>query len=100
MWNYYYEDVKRNWGTSRALTRYINDLIRFTMMSHEDTFYEIYQEVHSRGQEEVFYKQLEKMKYQDKHRHKCVKDHWEYAYGKITGVHQSHETLFGNTDIK
>ena len=88
------------WGTSRALTRYINDIIRFTMRSHEDTFYEIYQEVHSSGQEEVFYKQLEKMKYQDKHRHKSVKDHWEYAYGKITGVQQSHESLFGNTDIK
>ena len=70
------------------------------MSGHEDVFYEIYQEVHSRGQEEVFYQQLEKMKYQDKHRHKCMKDHWEYAYGKITGVQQSHESLFGNTDIK
>ena len=100
MWNYYYGDVKRNWGTSRALTRYINDIIRFTMMSHEDTFYEIYQEVHSKGQENQFYQQLEKMKYQDKHRHKSIKDHWEYAYGKITGVQQSHESLFGNTDIK
>ena len=69
-------------------------------MSHEDTFYEIYQEVHSQGQEDEFYKQLEKMKHQDKHKYKCVKDHWEYAYGKITGVQQSHESLFGNTDIK
>jgi hypothetical protein len=69
-------------------------------MSHEDVIYEIYQEVHSRGQEEQFYKQLEKMKYQDKHRHKSVKDHWEYAYGKITGVQQCHESLLSNTDIK
>ena len=68
-------------------------------MSNEDTFYEIYQKVHSQGQEEVFYKQLEKMKYQDKHKYKCVKDHWEYAYGKITGVQQSSETLFTNNDI-
>jgi len=67
-------------------------------MSHEDVFYEIYQEVHSRGQEEVFYQQLEKMRYQDKHRHKSVKDNWEYAYGKITGVQQSHETLLRNQD--
>jgi predicted helicase len=69
-------------------------------MSHEDVFYEIYQEVHSQGLEERFYNQLNKMKTQDKHKYKCVKDHWEYAYGKITGVQQSHESLFGNTDIK
>jgi hypothetical protein len=67
-------------------------------MLHEDLFYEIYQEVHSRGQQEQFYKQLEKMKTQDKHRHKSMKDHWEYAYNKCTGVQQSHETLFGNQD--
>jgi hypothetical protein len=70
------------------------------MSGHEDVFYEIYQEVHSRGQEEVFYKQLEKMKTQDKHKYKCVKDHWEYAYGKITEVQQSHETLLNNQDSK
>jgi hypothetical protein len=70
------------------------------MSGHEDVFYEIYQEVHSRGQEEVFYKQLEKMKSQDKHKYKCVKDHWEYAYDKITGVHQSAETLLSNQDLK
>jgi hypothetical protein len=69
-------------------------------MSHEDVFYEIYQEVHSRGQEEVFYKQLDRMKTQDKHRHKSVKDHWEYAYNKITGVQQSHETLLRNQNSK
>ena len=68
------------------------------MSSHEDVIYEIYQEVHSRGQEEQFYKQLEKMRYRDKHKYKCVKDHWEYAYGKITGVQQSHETLLRNQD--
>ena len=69
-------------------------------MSHEDVFYEIYQEVHSQGQEEQFYKQLEKMKHQDKHKYKCVKDHWEYAYGKISGVQQRHETLLSNTNRK
>ena len=69
-------------------------------MSHEDVFYEIYQEVHSRGQEDEFYKQLDKMKTQDKHKYKCVKDHWEYAYDKITGVQQCHETLLRNQDSK
>jgi hypothetical protein len=70
------------------------------MSGHEDVFYEIYQKVHSSGQEEVFYKQLEKMKFQDKHKYKCVKSHWEYAYGKITGAHQSDETLLSNQDSK
>jgi hypothetical protein len=69
-------------------------------MSHEDVFYEIYQEVHSRGQEERFYKQLEKMKYQDKHRHKSIKDHWEYAYGKISEERQSGESFLKTQDIK
>lgn len=69
------------------------------MSGHEDTFYEIYQEVHSSGQEEVFYKQLEKMKTQDKHKYKSIKSHWEYAYGKITGAQQS-ESFLENQDIK
>ena len=68
------------------------------MSGHEDVFYEIYQEVHSRGQEEQFYKQLEKMKTQDKHKYKCVKSHWEYAYAKITGAQQSDETFLRNQD--
>jgi hypothetical protein len=66
-------------------------------MLHEDEIYEIYQKVHSRGEEERFYKQLDKMKAQDKHRHKCVKDHWEYAYMRITGAHQS-ETFSEDLD--
>jgi len=70
------------------------------MSGHEDVFYEIYQEVHSRGQEEIFYKQLEKMKYQDKHKHKSIKDHWEYAYGKISEAHQMNESFLKNQDIK
>jgi hypothetical protein len=51
-------------------------------------------------EEEVFYKQLDRMKTQDKHRHKSVKDHWEYAYNKITGVQQRHETLLINQNSK
>jgi hypothetical protein len=68
------------------------------MLGHEDVFYEIYQEVHSKGQEERFYKQLEKMKTQDKHRYKSIKDHWEYAYVKISREHQGDETFLKNQD--
>jgi hypothetical protein len=70
------------------------------MSTHEDEIYEIYQEVHSNGLQDLFYNQLDKMKYQDKHKHKSVKDHWSYAYGKITGAHQSDDTLSVNQDIK
>ena len=65
-------------------------------MSHEDVFYEIYQEVHSQGLEERFYNQLNKMKSQDKHKYKCIKDHWEYAYRRITGDQEIHDTLLNN----
>jgi hypothetical protein len=50
---------------------------------HEDFFYHIYNEVHTRGISDEFYKQLDKMKFQDKHKHKTVRDNWEYAYNKI-----------------
>jgi hypothetical protein len=70
------------------------------MTDHEEIFYEIYQEVHSNGLQEQFYTQLDKMKYQDKHRHKDMKTKWEYAYGKIAGAHQSDDTLSVNHDSK
>jgi hypothetical protein len=55
------------------------------MGQYEDTFYEIYQEVDKKGLRDKFYNQLDKMKHQDKHKYKSVKDHWEYAYKRITG---------------
>lgn len=70
------------------------------MSGHEDVFYEIYQEVHSRGQEERFYQQLNKMKFQDKHKYKCVKSHWEYAYNKIMEEQQGDDTLYYRIMIK
>ena len=54
------------------------------MASNEDFFYEIYNSVKERGVSDSFYKQLDKMKLQDKHKYKSVRDHWEYAYNKIT----------------
>ena len=55
------------------------------MGQYEDTFYEIYNQVEEKGLKDEFYKQLDKMKQQDKHRYKSVKDHWEYAYRRIIG---------------
>ena len=53
------------------------------MYTCEDFFYEIYQDVSDRGISDEFYKQLDKMKFQDKHKHKTVKEQWEYAYEKL-----------------
>lgn len=49
----------------------------------EDFFYNVYDEIHKRNISNEFYKQLDKMRFQDKHKHKTVKDNWEYAYNKI-----------------
>lgn len=65
------------------------------MASCEDFFYEIYSSVREKGISEAFYNQLDKMKFQDKHRYKSVRDHWEYAYKKI-----SNEPLQKETELK
>lgn len=65
------------------------------MASCEDFFYEIYNSVREKGISEAFYNQLDKMKFQDKHRYKSVRDHWEYAYKKI-----SKESLQKETELK
>jgi hypothetical protein len=54
------------------------------MAACEDFFYEMYINVKERGISEAFYKQLDKMKFQDKHKYKTIRDHWEYAFDKIT----------------
>ena len=53
-------------------------------MSNEDFFYEVYTEVSSRGIKDKFYNQLGKQVFQDKHRHKTVREHWDYAFRKIS----------------
>lgn len=62
------------------------------MSNHEDFFYEVYNDVHSKGISEIFYKQLDKMRYQEKHKHKTVKDHWEYAYNKVVNISKAIES--------
>jgi len=60
------------------------------MSSHEDFFYEVYHEIRSAGVADEFYKQLDKMKFQDHHKYKSVKESWEYARKKLirTKSHQ------------
>ena len=54
-------------------------------MGHsEEFFYEVYMDVREKGVSEDFYKQLDKMKFQDHHKYKSVKETWEYAYKKLT----------------
>jgi hypothetical protein len=43
----------------------------------------MYHDIRSKGIVDDFYKQLEKMKFQDHHKYKSVKETWEYAYKKL-----------------
>ncbi len=50
----------------------------------EDIMYEIHRKVHSNNKlKKDFYKQLNKMESQEKHRFKDVCERWEYALNKV-----------------
>lgn len=50
----------------------------------EDIMYEIYRKVHSNNNlKRDFYKQLNKMESQEKHRFKDVCERWEYALNRV-----------------
>ena len=52
----------------------------------EDIMYEIHQKVHSNNTLKTkFYKQLNKMETQEKHRFKNPCERWEYALKKVEG---------------
>jgi hypothetical protein len=53
-------------------------------MNREDRFYYIHGELTKWELWSKFNAQLEKMKWQEKHRFKDVLEQWEYAYNKIT----------------
>ncbi len=53
------------------------------MGQYDDLFYEIYDEVNSSNLSEEFNIQISKMKFQDKHRYKSIKEKCEYALNKI-----------------
>tara|TARA_R110001592_G_scaffold24896_2_gene95314 strand:+ start:2747 stop:2932 length:186 start_codon:yes stop_codon:yes gene_type:complete len=54
-------------------------------MNSEDRLYDVYYEVENKGLKPLFDKQLENMKYQNKHRYKEIADKWEYALYRIKG---------------
>ena len=56
------------------------------MGQYEDEFYTIYKDVEEKHLKDEFDTQLLKMKYQDKHKFKNVKEKWGYAYLKIMEV--------------
>tara|TARA_X000001382_G_scaffold112256_1_gene89454 strand:- start:838 stop:1020 length:183 start_codon:yes stop_codon:yes gene_type:complete len=54
------------------------------MGHYEDFWYEITESIEKSGLKKEFDAQLTKMRHQDKHRYKEVKDRWQYAYNKVT----------------
>lgn len=55
------------------------------MGHYEDGLVEVYYEVEKKGLNEEFHRQLHKMKSQSKHRHKSMKEKYEYALYRIKG---------------
>mgnify|MGYP001171748548 CR=1 FL=1 len=53
------------------------------MGHYEDLWYEIHEDINNRGLNKEFEAQLEKMRSQDKHRYKEVRDRWNYAHNKV-----------------
>ena len=54
------------------------------MGHYEDLFYEIHDDIKSKGLNKEFQAQLEKMKHQPKHQYKEVRDRCSYAHNKVT----------------
>jgi len=53
-------------------------------MGHtEDFIYDIFEVLEKEQLKELFYKQLEKMKWQEKHRYNSLRENYEYAFNKI-----------------
>ena len=53
------------------------------MGHYEDLWYQILDDINSKGLKKEFDAQLEKMNHQDKHRYKDTRDRWSYAHNKV-----------------
>ena len=52
-------------------------------MSYEDFWWDTHNEIERLGLRKEFDKQVEKMKYQEKHKYKDTRQVWEYALNKL-----------------
>ncbi len=53
------------------------------MGNYEDYIYDVFNTLEKKNLKEKFFKQLDKMYWQDKHRYKTQKDKYEYALNKV-----------------
>jgi|TARA_R100001163_G_C5056312_1_gene192730 hypothetical protein len=58
------------------------------MGNYEDLFWEITAELKELGLRKEFDAQLKKMRAQDKHKYKEVRERWEYAFNKVKQLHK------------
>ena len=61
------------------------------MGHYEDLWYEISEDITNKGLKKEFDAHLKKMRSQDKHKHKEVRDRWSYAHNKV--IHLSEKEL-------
>ena len=54
------------------------------MGHYEDLYYQILDDVNSKGLKKEFDAQLEKMNGQEKHKYRDTRDRWSYAHEKVT----------------
>jgi len=55
------------------------------MGNYDDWIMEIFEDLDEKGLRDKFFKQLDKMKWQDKHKYKDTRARFDYAYQKVTG---------------
>ena len=58
----------------------------------EDYIYEIFEDLEKKELKDSFHNQLNKMKWQDKHKYKTPKEKYEYAFKKVTKQYTTYTT--------
>ena len=58
----------------------------------EDYIYEIFEKLEKKELKDSFHNQLNKMKWQDKHKYKTPKEKYEYAFKKVTKQYTTYTT--------
>ena len=68
------------------------------MGHYEDLFWEITESVNRMGIRKEFEAQLEKMRYQDKHKYREVRDKWDYAFNKVKNAYNKKQKENGEDE--